>query len=94
MANSALSTLVQQAMQELGVSGSGLPSTVIGNTAYDVVQTLALTNGYGRNLLREHQWQQVTTEYRFTTVFYTYTATTTSGSTTLSVLSSDRKSVV
>ena len=88
MANSTILVLIQQAAQELGIAGSGLPATVIGNTQLDVVQTLALANGYGRNVLREHQWQFPGVEYRFTTVFYEYTATVTNGSTALSVLSS------
>lgn len=88
MANSTLLQLTQQAMQEMGVAGYGAPASVIANTNTDVVQTLALTNGYARQLLREHEWQFLNTEYRFTTVFYQYTATTTDASTTISAMSS------
>ena len=88
MANSTLLQLTQQAMQEMGVAGYGLPATVIANTNTDVVQTLALANGYGRQLLREHDWQFSNIEYRFTTVYYQYTATTADASTTISVMSS------
>lgn len=88
MSNSTLLQLTQQAMQEIGVAAYGQPASIIANTNTDVVQTLALTNGYGRQILREHDWQFSNIEYRFTTVFYQYTATTTDGSTTISALSS------
>jgi hypothetical protein len=77
--------LVQQATAEMGVS---VPTAVAGNTTQDVVQQLALINAVGYEVQREHQWQALTVEYRFTTVYYQYTGTTTSGSTTLSALSS------
>ena len=83
--SSTMLSLVQQATGELGLS---IPSTVVGNTNTDVTQIYRLLNACGFELLRKHQWQQLTTEYRFTTVFYSYTATTTSGSTTISSLSS------
>lgn len=82
------STLLQLVQSATGEMGLAVPSSVISNTNQDVVQMLYLTNAIGTELVREHQWQRITKEYRFTTVYYTYTATTTSGSTTLSVLSS------
>ena len=88
MANSTILVLTQEAMQEMGVALYGQPATVIGNTNTDVVQTLALMNGYARQLTREFDWNALDIEYRFTTVFYQYTATTTDGSTTISALSS------
>ena len=75
-------------MQQMGVAGYGLPATVVGNTNTDVVQVLALVNGFGGELAREHDWQAQDIEYRFTTVYYQYTATTVSGSTSLTALSS------
>lgn len=82
------STLLQLVQGATGEMGLAVPTTVIGNTNQDVVQWLYLSKAAGLELCREHQWQKITKEYRFTTVYYTYTATVTSGSTTLSVLSS------
>jgi len=81
----AMLALVQQTSVEMGLSS---PATVAGNSTQDVVQTLALMNAVGYEVQRQYQWQAMTVEYRFSTVFYTYTATVTSGSTALSVLSS------
>jgi len=79
-----LLALAQQARTEMGLAS---PSSVIGNTTQDVVQTLALMNAVGYEIQREHNWQAMTVIYKFNTVFYQYTATTTNGSTTLSALS-------
>lgn len=81
MANSTLLSLIQQATGEMGLS---VPTSVVGNTAADVVQQLALLNSVGSRLQRDYEWQQITKEYRFVTVFYTYSATT-SGSTVTSL---------
>src|SRR3990167_3537777 len=81
----AMLALVQQTSVEMWLSS---PATVAGNSTQDVVQTLALMNAVGYEVQRQYQWQAMTVEYRFSTVFYTYTATVTSGSTALSVLSS------
>jgi len=78
-------SLVQQASVEMGLTS---PSTVAGNTTQDVVQTLGLLNAVGNELNRQHPWQAITTEYIFTTTFYSYTGDLTSGSTTISNLSS------
>lgn len=67
---------------------SGSPSTVIGNVAQDIVQTLALVNAAGDELAREHQWQALTKQHRFTATFYTYTGNTTAGSTSVTGMSS------
>lgn len=85
MSTTTMLSLVQQAAGEMGLS---VPSTVVGNTALDVVQLYRLINACGYELQRKHQWEALTTEYRFTTVFYTYTATTTNASTTISSMSS------
>lgn len=78
-------SLMQQAMSEMGLPS---PSIVAGNSNQDVTQTLALMNAVGYELQREHPWQGIDKEYRFNAVTYNYTATVTSGSTTISVLSS------
>lgn len=88
MANATLLNLFQTSMQGMGVAAYGQPSTVVGNTNQDVVQTLALLNASGDDLNREWEWQQSTIEYRFTTVFYQYTATVSTASTTITSLSS------
>ncbi len=85
MGTLTLLNLVKQATGEMGVQQ---PSTVISNTTLYVIQLLNLANGLGQNLSREYNWQGFDKEYRFTTVFYQYTGTTTSGSTTISALSS------
>lgn len=72
----------------MGVAAASSPSTVIGNTNQDVVQTLALVNAGGDELAREHQWQTGTLEHRFTTVYYQYTATLSTSSTTITAMSS------
>lgn len=82
---STLLQLVQQTSNEMGLAA---PSTVVGNTAQDVVQTLALMQAVGYEVQRQYQWQALTKEYRFSTVFYTYTGTVTNGSTSITGLSS------
>lgn len=82
------STLLQLVQSAAGEMGLAVPTSVISNTNQDVVQLLYLTNAVGLELAREQQWQRMTKEYRFTTTYYTYTGTTTNGSTTLSALSS------
>ena len=88
MANSTVLSLFQNAMQGMGVMPYGNPATVVGNSNQDVTQLLALVNDAGDALAREYQWQALTVQTIFTAVYYTYTATTTAGSTTLSSLSS------
>jgi len=77
--------LVNRAERELGFTAS---ATVIDNVDEQAVQFLNLANGLGNDLVREYDWQQLQTENSFSTVFFDYTATTTLGSTTISVLSS------
>lgn len=80
----AMLALMQQTMVEMGLTS---PVSVAGNTNADVVQTLALMNAAQYELQRQHQWQAITKEYRFTTAFFTYTATLNS-TVNLSALSS------
>jgi len=72
--------LVQQTTAELNLA---VPSYVIGNTNQDVQQVLALMNGAGYELLKEHDWQSLQVQYRFYTQSLTANATTVNGSTSL-----------
>jgi hypothetical protein len=71
--------LVQQATGELGLA---VPTQVSGSTAQDTIQQLALLNAVGYDLLREpaFNWQALTTEYRFTSLWTQQTGTVTNGS--------------
>ena len=88
MANSTLLSLFQTTMQGMGVSAYGQPSTVAGNTNQDVVQTLALVNAAGGELNREHGWQYSRIQRIFEATAFEYTGTSTSGSTSLTSMSS------
>jgi len=72
--------LVQQTTAELNLA---IPSFVVGNTSQDVQQILALMNGAGYDLLKEHDWQALQVQYRFYTQSLTANATTVNGSTSL-----------
>jgi len=85
VANSTMLALVQQATTEMGLT---VPTALASSTSVDVVQQLGLLNAAGYELQRERDWQQITKEYRFVTVYYTYTGTTTNGSLTVSSMSS------
>jgi hypothetical protein len=85
MANSTILALVQQAAGEMGLS---VPGTVVGNPTQDVLQLRYLIQAVGNELNRERDWQTLITEYRFPLVFYTYTGTTTNGSTSVTAMSS------
>jgi hypothetical protein len=88
VANSTLLQLFQNTMQSMGVVAYGQPTTVISNTNQDVMQLLALVNSAGKALVREHDWQSLQTQYNVTATTYTYTGTTTSGSTSITGMSS------
>lgn len=88
MANSTLLALMQNTLQGMGVATYGLPATIVGNTNQDVVQTLALVNSAGDDLAHEKDWQAQNVQYLFTAVYYSYTGNVTSGSTTISGMSS------
>jgi len=81
---STMIALMQQASAEMGIN---VPTSVAGSTNSDIVQTLALLNAVGYELIKEHQWQAITKEYRFTTVYYTYTGDLTAGSSSVLNLS-------
>jgi hypothetical protein len=88
LANSTLLSLFQTTLQGMGVAFFGQPSTVIGNTNQDVVQTLALVNTAGGSLNREHGWQYSQIQYNFEATYFDYTGTSTSGSASLTSMSS------
>jgi predicted GNAT superfamily acetyltransferase len=69
--------LVQQTTAELNLA---VPTYVAGNTSQDVQQILALMNGAGYELLKEHDWQSLQVQYRFYTQSITADATTVNGS--------------
>ena len=73
-------TLLEIVQTAAGEMGLPVPTSVIGNTTQQVVQLLSLANGLGRGLMQDFDWQALQTEYRFTTVYYTYSGTGTSGS--------------
>lgn len=82
---STLLQLVQQASEEMGLAS---PATAAANTATDVIQIVALLNAVGSELSRMHQWQYLTKQHNFSTVFYQYTGDSTDGSTSLTGMSS------
>ena len=77
--------LVQQVTAELNLS---VPSVVIGNQSQDVQQVLALMNGAGYDLVKEHDWQALEVEYRFYTEAITTTCDTVDGTEILTAIPS------
>jgi hypothetical protein len=69
--------LVNQVQAELNLAVS---TSVAGNPNTDVQQILALMNGAGYELLKEHDWQALQVQYRFYTKSLTANATTVNGS--------------
>lgn len=88
MANSTILSLVQNTLQGMGVAKYGDPTTLIGNTNHDIVQVLALINSEGDALAHEKDWQAQQVQYIFSAPFFTYTGTVTSGSTSVTGMSS------
>jgi hypothetical protein len=78
--SSTMLQLVNQVQAELNLAVS---TSVAGNPNTDVQQILALMNGAGYDLLKEHDWQALQVQYRFYTNSLTANATTVNGSTTL-----------
>ena len=78
-------TLLQLIDQACGEMGLAQPASVIGSTANQTVQLLALVQRLGRDLVREFEWNRLTKTYVFQTdAGITTTGNTTSGSTTVS----------
>jgi hypothetical protein len=69
--------LVNQVQAELNLAVS---TSVAGNPSTDVQQILALMNGAGYELIKEHDWQALQVQYRFYTKSLTANATTVNGS--------------
>ena len=88
MANSTILSLVQNTLQGMGVAKYGDPTTIVGNTNQDIVQVLALVNAEGDALAHEKDWQAQQIQYIFSAVYYTYTGDVTSGSTSVTNMSS------
>ena len=80
--SSTMLQLVQQTASELNLA---VPVSVAGNPNQDVQQLLALMNGSGYDLIKEHDWQALQVQYRFYTQAITTNATSVNGSTTLIV---------
>jgi len=74
--------LVQQTAAELNLA---VPTYVAGNPSQDVQQILALMNGSGYDLVKEHDWQALQVQYRFYTQAINCNATAVNGSTLLTV---------
>lgn len=72
--------MVQQTAAELNLP---VPQFVAGNQTQDVQQILALMNGAGYDLVKEHNWQGLEKQYRFYTEYFNATADTIDGSATL-----------
>ncbi|MDO8707028.1 MAG: hypothetical protein Q7J84_19035 [Sulfuricaulis sp.] len=88
MANGTILSLVQNTLQGMGVAKYGDPTTLVGNTNQDIVQILALINAEGDALAHEKDWQAQQIQYIFTATTYEYTGTVTSGSTSVTAMSS------
>jgi len=69
--------LVQQTAAELNLA---VPTYVAGNTSQDVQQILALMNGFGYDMVKEHEWQALQVQYRFYTNSINCNGTTVNGS--------------
>jgi hypothetical protein len=74
--------LVQQTASELNLA---IPTYVAGNTSQDVQQILALMNGTGYDLVKEHDWQALQVQYRFYTQAISCNGTSINGSLILEV---------
>lgn len=80
--SSTMLQMVQQVTSELNLA---VPSYVAGNPSQDVQQVLALMNGQGYDLVKEHDWQALQVQYRFYTQAINTNGTSVNGSTTLEI---------
>ena len=83
-----MATLIQNIQDVYAEIGLPTPTAVASSSDAQVLQAQALLNRVGDTLSTERDWQVLASEYRFTTVYYTYTGNVTAGSTTISGLSS------
>ena len=80
--SSTMLQLVNQVQNELNLAVS---TSVAGNPNTDVQQILALMNGAGYDLVKEHDWQALQVQYRFYTQAINCNATTVNGSLNIAV---------
>lgn len=83
--SSTVLQLVQRASAEMGLA---VPTVVVGSTNADAIQQLALANALGRELMRQFQWQAVSSQYIFTVQSTTVVGDTTTGSSTITNIAS------
>lgn len=79
-----LLTAVNQGLAEIGLPTQ---STLVGNTQTDAIQILAIAQAVGSVLTQEWDWQQLEKQFTFNVLAQTITATTTAGSTTITLSS-------
>lgn len=77
--------LVQAACAEMGLLQ---PNAVVSSTDLQVQQIYALMNKVGNDIITNDNWEGLDKEYRFNTVVYSLTGTTTSGSAIVTGISS------
>lgn len=83
-----MATLLQNVQDVCLEIGLPSPNGVAGSTDPQVLQLQALLNRVGDTLATERDWQVLASEYRWETVYYTYTGDVTANSTTITNLSS------
>lgn len=83
--SSTMLQLVQQATAEMGLA---VPTQVAGSLSSDTIQQLALLNAVGYELYRQYQWQAMTGQNIFQVSVSTITGDTTSGSSSLTNITS------
>ena len=83
-----MATLLQNVQDVFLELGLPVPTSVATSSDPQVLQVQALLNRVGDTLTTERDWQVLASEYRFETVYYTYTGDVTNGSTTITNLSS------
>lgn len=85
MGTQTLLQVCSQASREMGITA---PTTIISNSDLYAVTLLNLYNGIGQDLAREHDWQALQREHSFSIENYSYTGDCTTGSTSLTNMSS------
>jgi hypothetical protein len=81
-------TLLQLVQAACGEMGLPQPNAVASSTDLQVLQILALMNKVGSDIITNENWEGLDKEYRFNTVVYSLTGTTTSGSAIVTGISS------
>lgn len=83
-----MATLLQDVQDICAEIGLPIPNQVAGSTDPQILQIQALFNRSGDIISTERDWQVLASEYRFETVYYTYTGDVTANSTEITNLSS------